>query len=99
MQIRINGQQNGQQLDVTESLKEYVSGKMAKLERHFEQINNVRVVLNVRKSNQTAEASLILNGKEAYAKSQHDDMYTAIDLLMAKLDRQVIKHKEKLIKH
>ena len=99
MQIRIIGQQNGQQLDVTEALRDYVTNKFTKLERHFEQINNVRVVLNVHKANQTAEASLILNGKQTHAKSQHDDMYAAIDLLMGKLDRQVIKHKEKLTKH
>ncbi len=89
----------GQQVEVTESLKEYVNTKFAKLERVIDQINNVRVVLNVERSSQTAEARIQLNGKEAYAKSQHSDMYAAIDNLIDKLNRQVVKHKEKLIKH
>ena len=95
MQVEITGQQ----VEVTESLREYVHTKFAKLERRIEQINNVRVVLNVERSNQTAEARIQLNGREAYAKSQHNDMYAAIDILIDKLNRQVIKHKEKLIKH
>ncbi|RYV01002.1 ribosomal subunit interface protein [Shewanella sp. OPT22] len=95
MQVEITGQQ----VEITESLKEYVNTKFAKLERRIEQINNVRVVLNVERSKQTAEARITLNGTEAYAKSQHNDMYAAIDILIDKINRQVIKHKEKLIKH
>ena len=95
MQVEITGQQVG----ITESLREYVYAKFTKLERRIEQIHNVRVVLNVERSKQTAEARVQLNGKEAYAKSQHNDMYAAIDILIDKLDRQVIKHKEKLIKY
>ncbi|MGB0893938.1 MAG: ribosome hibernation-promoting factor, HPF/YfiA family [Parashewanella sp.] len=95
MRIKITGHK----VEVTESIKDYVQSKFSKLERHFEQINNVRVVLNIEKSNQTAEARLVLNGKEAFARSQHADMYAAIDTLIDKLDRQVIKHKEKMIRH
>ncbi len=95
MQVKITGQQ----VEVTESLREYINAKFVKLERRIEQINNVSVVLNVERSNQTAEARVLLNGKEAYAKSQHNDMYAAIDILIDKLNRQVVKHKEKLTKH
>ncbi|QSX34100.1 ribosome hibernation promoting factor [Shewanella avicenniae] len=89
----------GKQLEITDSLRSYVESKFAKLERHFEQINNVHIVLAVEKALQIAEAKLHLSGGEVFATSQHDDMYAAIDILIDKLDRQVIKHKEKLTKH
>ena len=59
----------------------------------------MHVVLNVEKLQQIAEAKLNLNGGEVFATSEHSDMYAAIDALIDKLDRQVIKHKEKLTKH
>ncbi len=86
-------------VDATESLKEYVDTKFAKLERHFDHINNVHVILDVEKLIQRAEATLHVNGGELFATSENSDMYKAIDSLIGKLDRQVIKHKEKLTKH
>lgn len=95
MQINLSGHH----VEITESLRAYVEEKFAKLERHFEQINNVHVVLNVEKMQQIAEARINLIGGEVFATSEHADMYAAIDALIDKLDRQVIKHKEKLTKH
>ncbi|MGY5452060.1 ribosome hibernation promoting factor [Agarivorans sp. MS3-6] len=95
MQINLTGHH----VEITESLKEYVHTKFAKLQRRFEQINNVHVILNVEKLNQIAEATLHLNGGELFATAEHSDMYAAIDSLIDKLDRQVIKHKEKLNRH
>ncbi|KMT65018.1 ribosome hibernation promoting factor [Catenovulum maritimum] len=95
MQINLTGRH----IDVTDSLKEYVDTKFSKLERHFDHINNVYVILNVEKLNQIAEATLHLKGGEVFANAEHTDMYAAIDSLIDKLDRQVIKHKEKLKSH
>ncbi len=92
MQINLSGHH----IEITDPLRDFVNSKFAKLERHFEQINNVQVTLTVAKLNQIAEAKLNVNGGEIFANSEHDDMYAAIDLLMDKLDRQLIKHKEKL---
>jgi putative sigma-54 modulation protein len=86
-------------VDVTESLKDYVDTKFAKLERHFDHINNVHVILDVEKLVQKAEATMHVNGGELFAASEHNDMYAAIDGLIDKLDRQVIKHKEKISRH
>lgn len=86
-------------IDLTDSLKDYVDSKFAKLERHFDHINNVHVILDVEKLIQKAEAKMHVNGGELFATSEHDDMYAAIDSLIDKLDRQVIKHKEKLTRH
>ncbi|PTC00595.1 hypothetical protein C9975_06665 [Thalassospira xiamenensis] len=95
MQINLTGHH----IDITEALKEYVDTKFTKLERHFDNITNVHVILNVEKLNQKAEATVHLNGGEIFANSEHQDMYAAIDGLIDKLDRQVIKHKEKMKRH
>lgn len=95
MQINLTGHH----VEITDSLRTYVDTKFAKLERHFDNINNVHVILNVEKLNQIAEAKLHLNGGEVFAVSENSDMYAAIDTLIDKLDRQVIKHKEKLNRH
>jgi len=95
MQINLTGHH----LEITESLRQYVDSKFTKLERHFDHINNVHVILNVEKLNQKAEATLHLSGAEVFANAEHLDMYAAIDALIDKLDRQVIKHKEKTKRH
>ncbi|MBE7214103.1 ribosome hibernation promoting factor [Shewanella psychropiezotolerans] len=95
MQINLTGHH----IEITTSLRQYVEEKFTKLERHFDQINNVHVILNVQKMQQKAEAKLHLAGGEVFAMSENADMYAAIDSLIDKLDRQVIKHKEKLTKH
>ncbi|MGB0732791.1 MAG: ribosome hibernation-promoting factor, HPF/YfiA family [Pontibacterium sp.] len=91
MQINITGHH----LELTTALTEYVHTKFAKLERHFDNITNVQVTLSVEKQRQKAEADLHLAGGQIFAASEHDDMYAAIDGLTDKLDRQIIKHKEK----
>ncbi|ASD68551.1 MULTISPECIES: ribosome hibernation promoting factor [Pseudoalteromonas] len=89
----------GRHVEITDSLRDYVTNKFAKLERHFDHINNVHVILDVEKLVQKAEATLHVNGGELFASTEHQDMYAAIDGLIDKLDRQVIKHKEKLTRH
>lgn len=89
----------GHHVEITDSLRDYVDTKFTKLERHFDHINNVHVILNVEKLSQKAEATVHLNGGEVFATSEHTDMYAAIDSLVDKLDRQVIKHKEKIQRH
>lgn len=95
MQINLTGRH----VELTEPLREYINTKFSKLQRHFDQINNVHVILDVEKLVQKAEATLHVNGGELFATSEHSDMYAAIDGLIDKLDRQVIKHKEKLKNH
>ena len=89
----------GRHVNITDPLRDYVTNKFAKLERHFDHINNVHVILDIEKLSQKAEATLHVNGGELFATSEHADMYAAIDGLIDKLDRQVIKHKEKLSRH
>ena len=89
MQINLTGHH----VDITDSLRDYVDTKFTKLERHFDHISNVHVILNVEKLNQKAEATVHLSGAEVFASSENTDMYAAIDSMIDKLDRQVIRDK------
>jgi len=95
MQINLTGHH----VDITNSLREYVNTKFLKLERHFDNINNVYVVLTVEKLNQIAEATIHLKGTEIHATAENQDMYASIDALIDKLDRQILKHKGKTATH
>jgi putative sigma-54 modulation protein len=69
---------------------------MEKLERHFDKVSNTHVILTVEKIQQRAEATVHISGAEVFADANCDDMYAAIDKLTDKLDRQILKHKEKV---
>jgi putative sigma-54 modulation protein len=91
MQINISGHH----VEVTPALKDYVLNKLSKLERHSDKITNTDVTLVVEKLRQKAEATVHISGADLFATSESEDMYAAIDTLTDKLDRQLIKHKEK----
>lgn len=95
MQINITGHH----VELTEALSGYVHNKFEKLERHFDSITNVQVTLSIEKQRQKAEADMHVSGGQLFATSEQDDMYAAIDGLIDKLDRQIIKHKEKVKSH
>lgn len=90
----------GHQIDVTQALRDYVQTKLQRLERHADNLLDVRVILSVDKLEQKAEATINAAGRPSlHAESVAADMYAAIDLLADKLDRQVLKHKEKQTDH
>ena len=93
MQLNISGHH----VDITDALRSYVSEKLGKLERHYDNMTNVHVVLSVEKLQNRAEATIHVAGGELFADADCDDMYAAIDALVDKLDRQLIKHKEKVV--
>ena len=95
MQLNVTGHH----IDMTDSLQNYVESKIEKLERHFDNVTNVHVILSVEKQRHKAEATIHVTGANIFADSENDDMYVAIDALIDKLDRQVKKHKEKLTDH
>lgn len=89
----------GHHVDVTTAMRNYVASKMEKVERHFDLVSDVHCILTVEKLRHKAEATVSLNGGRIYADATEEDMYAAIDGLVDKLDRQVKKHKEKLVDH
>jgi putative sigma-54 modulation protein len=95
MQLNITGHH----IEVTDSLRNYVEEKLERLEKHFDHVNNVHVILTVEKLRQTAEATVNINGATLFADCTNEDMYASIDSMTDKLDRQIKKHKEKLKDH
>lgn len=90
---------SGHQMDVTPALRDYVQDKLGKLARHYDHHLDARVILSVDKLDQRAEATLSTTGKTLFADAVAPDMYAAIDLLSDKLDRLVVKQKEKMTDH
>ena len=95
MQLEVTGRH----IEVTKSLNTYVHEKITRLKRHFDQVLNIHVILEVQKTTHKAEASLNVSGNQIFADANAEDMYAAIDSLIDKLDRQIVKHKEKLKDH
>ncbi|MGJ0490465.1 MULTISPECIES: ribosome hibernation-promoting factor, HPF/YfiA family [Methylobacter] len=95
MQVNVTGHH----LEITDALKAHVDSKFEKLARHFDHVTDVHVILSVEKLAQKAEATLQLSGAKLFAEDEQEDMYVAIDNMVDKLDRQIIKHKEKIGSH
>lgn len=89
----------GHGVDVTEALKGYVKEKFSRLERHFDKIIAAHFTFHLEKLDHIAESTLLVAKTEIHAKASSSDMYAAIDALVDKLDRQLMKHKEKLSEH
>lgn len=87
----------GQQLEVTAALREYLETKLSRLQRHYEQPFEVRAQLGLDKPDHRAEANVICAGRTFHADAAAPDMYAAIDLLVDKLDRLLLKHKNKQV--
>ncbi len=91
MNIKISGHH----LEVTPAIRDYVTAKMERIARHFDQVIDISVILSVDKLVQKIEANVHISGKDIFVQTEDADMYAAIDALTDKLDRQVLKHKEK----
>lgn len=90
---------SGHHLDVTPAIQGYIEEKLARISRHFDQVMDIDVILSVNKLDQKVEAKVHLSGKDLFCESIDADMYAAIDGLADKLDRVVLKHKERLMDH
>ena len=95
MQISITGHH----VELTDALRGYVESKISRLERHFDRVMDIHVILSVEKLRQKAEANIHLSGNDIHAEATEEDMYAAIDALADKLDRQIQKHKQKVQDH
>ncbi|MCC5883538.1 MAG: ribosome-associated translation inhibitor RaiA [Halomonas sp.] len=91
MQVNITGHH----VELTDALRDYVSEKLSRVQRHYDNITNVQVTLSIEKERQQATCTLHAAGADLHAEASDTDMYAAIDALTDKLDRQLVKHKEK----
>jgi putative sigma-54 modulation protein len=85
----------GHHLQITPAIRDYVSGKMDRITHHFDHVIDVNVILSVEKLQHKVEATVHVRGKDIFCESVASDMYAAIDQLTDKLDRTILKHKEK----
>jgi putative sigma-54 modulation protein len=95
---------SGHHLEVTPALRSYVTTKLDRITRHFDQVVDVKVLLTVEKQKekerrQRAECNIHVKGNDLFAESAHHDLYAAVDELVDKLDRQVVRHKDRLQDH
>ena len=95
MQLEITGHH----IDTTDAIRDHISKKLEKIKHHFDQVLNVHVVLTSERAFKIAEATVHVAGHDFFAKDEADDMYAAIDGMIKKLDRQIVKHKEKIRGH
>ncbi|MGB2815867.1 MAG: ribosome-associated translation inhibitor RaiA [Burkholderiaceae bacterium] len=95
----MNLQIHGNHIEVTPALRDYVAGKLERIERHFDQVIDATVQLTVEKLHQRAEVTLRLRGNNIHVESVESDMYAAVDTLVDKLDRQVLRHKDRVKGH
>lgn len=95
---------SGHHLDLTPAIRDYMQNKLERIKRHFDHVIDINVILSVDKltekeKRQKAEISVHVKGRDLHAESIAHDLYAAIDMLIDKLDRQVIKHKNRVQNH
>ena len=95
---------SGHHLEVTPALRSYVTSKLDRITRHFDQVVDVKVLVSIenqkeKERRQRAECNIHVKGNDMFAESAHSDLYAAVDELMDKLDRQVVRHKDKVQNH
>ena len=85
----------GHHVEITPAIRNYVMSKLERITRHFDHVIDVNVIMAVEKLDQKIEANVHLSGKDIHVTAHDGDMYAAIDALIDKLDRQVLRHKER----
>ena len=84
----------GHHVEITPAIRDYVKSKLERINRHFDNVIDVNVVMTVEKLDQRIEANVHLPGKDIHVQAHDGDMYAAIDGLIDQLVRQVLRHKE-----
>ena len=90
---------HGNHVEVSTALRDHITGKLGRIERHFDQVMDATVQLTCEKLRHRAEITLRVRGNHIHVESVEDDMYAAIDTLVDKLDRQVVRHKNRVKDH
>jgi len=90
---------SGQNIEITDALRSYIEERFSKISRHFDEVMKSAVILNVEKLRHQADAKILTKGSPIHANATADSMYAAIDILAAKLNRQVLKYKDKSSNH
>jgi putative sigma-54 modulation protein len=95
----MNVQLSGHHVEVTPAIRDYLTEKLSRVKRHFDQAIEVHAVFSVERSFQKAALRLHAKGHDFQAEDVENDLYAAIDLVVDKLDKQVVKYKNKNQEH
>ena len=95
----MNFKVSGHHVSVTPAIRDYVHSKLSRINRHFDHVIDVNVVLSVEKLAQKAEVSVHVRGRDIFVETVDENLYAAIDTLADKLDRQILKYKSKTRDH
>lgn len=90
---------NGLHLEITDALRDYITNKLTRINRHSDGVISTTITLSTEKLNHKAAAQIHLAGKDFHLEATEKDMYAAIDALMDKIDRTILQHKEKSNRH
>ena len=89
----------GHHLEITDGLKDHIGKKLKKIKGHSQDILEIKIILSVDNITHNAEGNIHLPKSILHAKCSCNDMYQSIDLLIDKLDKQIIKHNDKIKKN
>lgn len=89
----------GKHIEVTDALRDYTTKRLSKLEKYLDNAKGAQVALSVEGDRHKVEVTIPLNGMILRGEEATDDMYTSIDMVEEKLEKQIEKHKTKLYKH
>ena len=90
---------SGHHVTITPAIRGHVQSKLERITRHFDHVIDVKVILSVEKLRQKAEATVHVSGKEIFVENEDENLYVAIDLMASKLDRSILKYKDKVRAH
>ncbi|MFA6849706.1 MAG: ribosome-associated translation inhibitor RaiA [Selenomonadaceae bacterium] len=88
----------GKNIEITPALREYVEKRVGKVTKYFDKVGEITVLLTVSKGRHIVEVTVPVQGVLLRGEEATMDMYTSIDLVIEKLERQIHKHKTKLEK-
>ena len=88
----------GNKLDVTKSIEDYIKSKVSKVEKYFDDNDEVetKAIISTKGKDQRVEVTIWSGKYNIRAEECHEDLYAAIDLVIDKLERQIKKYKDKI---
>lgn len=95
----MNPQMTGHHVEITPALREFTEKKLSRIKPHSDLITSMHITFNVDKLSQIVEAQVSVPGQTLFAKAEDENMYNAIDAMISKLSRQLVKYKEKMTNH
>ncbi len=98
-EVKMHLNLSGHHVEVTPAMRAYAQKRLERVWRHFGRVIDIHMVMSVEKNEHKAEATLHVSGSDIHADAIDTNMYRAIDALADKLDRSIVKHKEKQQDH